>query len=152
MTKDISKMEKALDNAKKSWKKIIEWWQKVIQWSHNITGWASKSLRHTIKWGYYLIDAGDKAIWEKIEKKQNEKWKHPWKVGKFVRDNTMKLAIALSALGFWWYEAIDSLSDNQWTKNKTEIAIKISEEEQSLSDFLNSPDVLENLKSSKKVT
>lgn len=147
----MTKKQEALNKAKESWKKIIEWWKEAMQWSSNIVKWTSKSLRNVVKWSYHLVDAGDKAIWEKIEKKQMKNGEHPGKVWKFLRDNIMKLTIALSALGAWWYAALDPLSDNKWPEEKIEIKhMDISEEEQFLSNFMNSPDVLKDLKASWK--
>ena len=147
----MGKKDEALNKAKESWKKIIEWWKEIKNGSSNLLKWTSKSLRHTIKWWYHLIDAWDKAIWEEIEKIQDKKWHKSWKFGKYIRDNTMKLAIALSALGFWWYEVIDSSQTAGWLKGKTEIAIKhvdMSTQEKFISDFFNSSDKLKDLQKS----
>lgn len=96
-------------------KKAIRWWWKAIKW------WA-KAVWHIVKGGYHLIDAWDKAIWEQIEKKQIEKWKKPWKIWRFFRDNIMKLMIALSLTGAWWYKATEMAKDRQ--QDNQEIVIK----------------------------
>jgi len=90
--------ERAKEHIARAWelgKTAIKWVWKVVKW------WA-KVIWHTVKWWYHLIDAWDKAIWEKIEKKQVEKWKKHWKISNFLRDNIIKLMMALSVAWYWW--------------------------------------------------
>ena len=100
------------------------------------------------KTGYHLIDAWDKAIWEQIEKRQLERWKKPWKVWTFLRDNILKLMIALSLTGYGWYKASQSLTDKP--KDKIEIVEWLTEKQQFVKDFFVSPDVMKDLKFSGK--
>lgn len=136
--------EKSKNHINKAWKlrgRAISWMWKTLKW------WA-KAVWHTVKWGYHLIDAWDKAIWEYIEKKQLEKWKRPWKIWKFIRDNITKLMIALSVAWYWWYKAVESSPDKQ--EDKIELVQKITEGEQFVKGFFSSPDVMKDLKSSGK--
>ena len=98
-----------IEKAKQDGKKAIKWWWKALKW------WA-KAIWHAVKWGYHLIDAWDKAIWEQIEKKQIEKWKRPWKIWRFFRDNIIKLMIVLWATGYWWYKSTEIVKDSQQNK------------------------------------
>jgi len=98
-----------IEKAKQDGKKAIKWWWKALKW------WA-KAIWHAVKWGYHLIDAWDKAIWEQIEKKQIEKWKRPWKIWRFFRDNIIKLMIVLWATGYWWYKSTEIAKDSQQNK------------------------------------
>lgn len=96
--------------------------KKAIKWTWKALKWWVKALWYGAKAGYHLIDAWDKAIWEKIEKKQIEKWKKPWKAKQFARDNIIKLLIALWAAWYWWYKTAEILGDSQ--QNNQEIVIK----------------------------
>lgn len=136
--------EKAKIHIAEAWifgKTAVRWVRKIIKW------WA-KVIWHTAKWGYHLIDAWDKAIWEKIEKKQLKKWKKTWKVSNFFRDNILKLLIAASVTWYGWYKAIDSMLDKNG--DKIEVVDQLTEEEKFIKEFFNSPDVLKHLKSSGK--
>ena len=118
----MTKKQESLKNAKESWKKIVKWWKDIIRWTAKVLSWTGKAL-------YYLIDAWDKAIWEQIEKKQLEKWKKTWKVWKFIRDNTTKLMITLSLVGYWGHKTMDMIEDKQ--KNKQELVISNDNDEES---------------------
>ena len=83
----------------------------AIKWAWKALKWWAKTLWYGAKAGYHMIDAWDKAIGEKIEKKQLEKWKKTWKVVNFFRDNILKLLIAASAAWYGWYKAIDGMMD-----------------------------------------
>ena len=115
---------KAQEYSKKSKESISEAWKsgkQALWWAWKVLKWWAKIVWNTAKAGYYLIDAWDKAIWEKIEKKQIEKWKKsPSKVWKFVRDNTIKLMIALWVAGYWWTEALQYIT-NDSNKPKQEL-------------------------------
>ena len=119
----MTKKREALDKAKQSWKKLLKWWKELWKWTYHVVKWISKTLWHTIKGGYHLIDAWDKAIWEKIEKKQIEKWKKVWKVSNFLRDNMIKLAMVLSLAGYWWYKTHNYYGEKN-NKEKQEIVIE----------------------------
>ena len=90
--------------AKKHIKKAWHLGKKAVLWIWKAVKWWARTLWHTAKAWYHLIDAWDKVIGEKIEKRQIEKGKKPWKVSKFVRDNIIKLMIALWVAWYWWYE------------------------------------------------
>lgn len=105
---------KATWHIRKAWKygkKAILWVGKVIRW------WA-QTVWYTAKAGYHLIDAWDKAIWEHIEKKQLEKWKKSWRIWKFIRNNMIKLLIALGATWYWWYEWGKYIAENNQHKQE----------------------------------
>ena len=136
--------EKAKIHIAKAWK----FGKTAIKWTWKALKWWAKVIWHAVKWGYHLIDAWDKAIWEKIEKKQLEKWKHPWKATRFLRDNVLKLLIALSATGYGWYKVSQLLPDKQ--EDKVEVVQGLTETEQFVKDFFKSPDVMKDLKSSGK--
>ena len=106
---------------------IVQAWKlgKVaVKWTWKVLKWWAKVVWHTIKGGYHLIDAWDKAIWEQIEKKQLEKGKKTWKIWRFFRDNIMKLMLILSLSGVWWYKATEIIKDKQ--QNKQGIVVKDS--------------------------
>lgn len=107
----MTKKQEALKNAKESWKKIVKWWKDIIRWTAKVLLWTGKSL-------YYLIDAWDKAIWEKIEKKQLKKWKNAtWKFKQKVRDNLIKTLIAVWAVWYWgyqWWKFFLENEDKKW--------------------------------------
>ena len=110
--------ERAKKHIVKAWKlgkKTIKWAWKVIKW------WA-KTIWHTLKGGYHLVDAWDKAIWDYFERKQNEKWKKAWNITSFFRDNILKLLIATSALWYWWYELTQNAGDEK--KNWKEVVVE----------------------------
>ena len=93
--------------SKKSKEHINKAWRygtKALKWIKEIVEWLLGVLKYGPEFFYHWFDAWDKAIGEQIEKKQLEKWKKSWKVWKLIKDNIMKLAIALSVLGFWWYK------------------------------------------------
>jgi hypothetical protein len=90
--------------AKKHITKAWEFGKKAALWTWKGVKWWVKALWYGVKAGYHLIDAWDKAIWEHIEKKQIEKWKKHWKVSNFLRDNIIKLMMALSLAWYWWVE------------------------------------------------
>ncbi len=146
--------KKSKEHINKAWK----YGTKALKWIKEIVEWLLKALWYGTKAGYHLIDAWDKAIGEQIEKKQLKKWKKSWKIWKFFRDNAIKLAIALSALGFWWYKVNETVRDNKhW--DKKEIVIKdegkneiwkLSEAEQSVKDFFDSQDIIKDFRSSWK--
>ena len=120
----------------------------AIKWAWKALKWWAKTLWYGAKVGYHMIDAWDKAIGEKIEKKQLEKWKKTWKVVNFFRDNILKLLIAASAAWYGWYKAIDGMLDKN--EDKIEIVEDLNEREKFVKEFFNSPDVLKDLKSSGK--
>lgn len=91
---------KSKEYIKKAWESAIT----AIEWAWKVLKWWAKTIWHTVKAGYHLIDAWDKAIWEQIEKKQLKKWKKTWKISNFFRDNILKLLIAASATWYGWYE------------------------------------------------
>lgn len=93
--------------------------KKAIKWAWKALKWWVKALWYGAKAGYHLIDAWDKAIWEKIEKKQIEKWKKPWKVSNFLRDNILKLMIVLSAAWYWGVELSKSKGGNIIENNQS---------------------------------
>ncbi len=117
----------------------------AIKWTWKVLKWWSKIVRHSLKWGYHLIDAWDKAIWEQIEKWQLKKWKKTWKIWTLLRDNILKLMIALSATVYGWYKASELFTDK--SKDKIEIFESLTEAQQFTKDFFASPDVMEHLKS-----
>jgi len=109
--------------AKKHIDKAWHFGKTAVSWTWKATKWWAKAVWHTVKAGYHLIDAWDKAIWEYIEKKQNEKWKEsPWKVKKFARDNVIKLLIALWATWYWGYKTAEIVKGIQ--QDNQEIVIK----------------------------
>lgn len=118
----MTKKREALDKAKQSWKKILKWWKELWKWTYHVAKWISKALWYTIKGGYHLIDAWDKAIWEKIEKKQLEKWKRPWKAKQIARDNIIKILMALWLAWYWWYKTVEVIGDKQ--HDNQEVVIK----------------------------
>ena len=146
--KRIDNSEKYNEKAKIHIAKAWKFGKTAIKWTWKALKWWAKVVWHAVKWGYHLIDAWDKAIWEKIEKKQLEKWKHPWKATRFLRDNVLKLLIALSATGYGWYKAIDSMIDKG--EDKIGVVDQLTEREKFIKEFFNSPDVLKDLKSSGK--
>lgn len=76
---------------------------------------------NVIWWTYQAIDAWDKKIWEKIEKKMKEKWKDTtWKVKKFFRNNILKILLWAWLLTHWWVEIAQHTKDQH--KEHTEIA------------------------------
>lgn len=95
-TKEYDRRSK--EHIKMAWK----FGKKAASWVWEVIKWWAKTLWYAVKWGYHLVDAWDKAIWEKIEKSQ--KWKKSWKISSFFRDNILKLLIATSAAGYWGYE------------------------------------------------
>lgn len=114
--------ENAIWHIKKAWKlgkRALSWTWKVLKW------WA-KTIWHTVKGGYHLIDAWDKAIWEQIEKKQIEKWKKSWKIWRFARNNIAKLMIALGIAWYGWYKATELSKDKQ--EDKQELVVKDNSE------------------------
>ena len=126
--------EEAKAYIKKAWeegKKIIPEARWAIKW-----GW--KAVWYAIKWGVHLIDAWDKAIWAKIEKKQIEKWKKPWKITKFFRDNIMKLMLALSIAGASWYGAKKLVVDTQ--QDKKEITVAHSDDKEDWTKVIEFPE------------
>lgn len=127
----MRKKKEVLDKAKESWKKIIKWWKK---WTKKVIWWTAKAIWYTIR----LINAWDKTIWDEIEKRR------PWKVWKFLRTNLIKLMIALSALGYWWYRAIETPWDKQ--ENQQELVNKWED----ITDLFTQSDVIKDLKSSGK--
>lgn len=113
----MTKKREALDKAKQSWNKIVEWWKEFWKWIYHVVKWISKALWHAIKGGYHLIDAWDKAIWEKITEKKKEKWENKIsKTRNFFRNNIMKLLIAWSILWYEGTEAIQHYRDSDWYK------------------------------------
>lgn len=125
----------------------------AIKWTWKVLKWWAKIVRHSLKWGYHLIDAWDKAIWEQIERKQLEKWRKTWKMSNFLRDNIIKLAIALSTLGIWWYKIADTIKDRQ--EDKQEIANKskerhLTKKQQEIKDFFESSNDIIDLRGSWK--
>lgn len=121
---------------KRSKKHISKAWdlgKVAISWTWKILRWWWKILKHTAKAWYHLIDAWDKAIWEKIEKKQQEKWKRTiWKVTKLVRDNIVKILIASWLVGYGVYEWWKYISEKN--KDGSELIIN--------NDSLNSSETL----------
>lgn len=92
-----NKAKEYLHKAKFNSKNAGSWAWKAVKW------WGKALLHWAVAW-YHGIDAVDKKIWEKIEKKQIEKWKPaPWKLKRLARDNIIKLMIALWIV-WWWYE------------------------------------------------
>lgn len=110
--------ERAKQHIVKAW----ELGKMAIKWTWKVVKWWGKVIWYTVKWWYHLIDAWDKAIWKKIEKKQMEKWKRPWKVKQLARDNIMKILIALWLAWYWWYKTVEAISDKQ--QDRQEIVIK----------------------------
>lgn len=101
-------IQKAKSNVKKAgaWaKEAIKWWGKAI--AHGVATW------------YHVVDAWDKAIWEKIEKEQLKKWKKVWKVSSFFRDNILKLLIAWWLVWYWWTEVAQHV--REWKEAQREI-------------------------------
>ena len=146
--------KKSKEHINKAWRygtKALKWIKEIVEWLLGVIKYGAKVI-------YNWIDTWDKAIGEQIEKKQLEKWKKSWKVWKLIKDNIMKLAIALSVLGFWWYKVNETVGDNKhW--DKKEIVIKdegkneiwkLSDAEQSVKDFFDSQDIIKDLKSSWK--
>ncbi len=119
------KRKKYIDRAKKyskrSKKHIDVAWdlgKTATIWVWRALKWWAKAIWHAVKWGYHLIDAWDKAIWEKIEKNQLEKWKKTWKIWNFFRDNIMKLMLVLSLSGVWWNKITKLTKDKQQDKKE----------------------------------
>lgn len=96
---------------KKAWEKG----KKAVIETRRAIKWGGKAIWYTVKWGYHLIDAWDKAIWDQIEKDQIEKWKKPWKIWELFRDNMVKLMLFLSLSGVLWNKMItkDKLPDGK---------------------------------------
>lgn len=114
--------EKYNERARKHIVKAWHYGKKAIKWTRKATKWWAKVLWYWAKAGYHLIDAWDKAIWEKIEKKQLEKWKHPWKAKQIARDNIIKILMALGLAWYWWYKTAEVIGDKQ--QDNQEIVIK----------------------------
>ena len=121
---------------------------KANQGAKQAMKWWWKAIKNIWKWGYYVIDTWDDFLGEKIEEKQIEKWKHPGKLWKVLRDNITKIAFLLSSIIYWWYKTTQISEDKQ--EDSIEIVKWLPEEAQELKDFFKSPDVLEDLKSSWK--
>lgn len=109
-----SQAEKAAWHIKKAWK----FGKKAISWAWKAIKWWAETVWYTLKTSYHLIDAWDKAIWEKIEKKQLEKWKKSWRIWRFIRNNTAKLLITLGATWYWWYEWWKYVMENNQHKEE----------------------------------
>lgn len=117
--------KKAKENSQEAKIYIEKAWEeskRAISWGWRALKWWGKVIWNAVKWGIHLIDAWDKAIWEKIEKNQVEKWKKPWKIWKFFRDNIMKLMLVLSLSGVWWDKATKLTRHKP--QDKKEIAVK----------------------------
>lgn len=135
-------------NSQKSSKEIIKesWQARKKAWKQTV-----QALGNILKWTYKAIDAWDRLIWEQIEKNQINKWKRsPWRVKRFLRDNTIKLLIASSLAGYWWYKTINTPSEVDKQQDKQELVLSFSESENKIKEILISPDVLEDLKHSGK--
>lgn len=115
--------EEALSSAKESGKKILDWWKDIGKWVRKVTKWTWKSLAFALKGWYHLIDAWDKAIWEKIEKKQKQKWKKTsGKLKSFARNNIIKTLIATSVLTHGGIEVNQKIQDRN--QNQKEVVIE----------------------------
>ena len=130
----MTRKQESLKKARESWKEFVESWKELIKswkefwnWAFHVIKWTIISLIHLLEWWYHVIDAWDKAIWEKIEKKQAEKWKNPWKISRFLRDYIMKLVVALSITGYGWYKAIEISKDKQENKIESEVEDKVGD-------------------------
>ena len=148
--------DKAQKYSKKSEDHIVKAWhlgKKAVKWAWKVLKWWAKIVWHSLKWGYHLIDAWDKAIWEQIERKQLEKWRKTWKMSNFLRDNIIKLAIALSTLGIWWYKIADTIKDRQEDKQEIVNNSKerhLTKKQQEIKDFFESSNDILDLRGSWK--
>lgn len=104
-------------NSQKSSKEIIKesWQARKKAWKQTV-----QALGNILKWTYKAIDAWDRLIWEQIEKNQINKWKKsPWRVKRFLRDNTIKLLIASSIAGYWWMKVSQEIHHRQENEIET---------------------------------
>ena len=104
---------KSKESFSKAWKSA----KQAVWWLWKIWKWWAKIVWNTAKAWYHLVDAWDKAIWEKITERRKEKWETKVsQTRKFFRDNIMKLLIAWWLLWYWWSEAIQYVSDSDWSR------------------------------------
>ncbi len=113
------------DRAKKHIVKAWNFGKKTVKWAWKAIKWWTMAVWYALKGGYHLVDAGDKAIWEQIEKKQLKNWKKMWKISNFFRDNILKLLIAAWVAGYGWYEWAKPYMDENKNSDWKEIVINI---------------------------
>lgn len=134
-----------LQEAWESWKKAV----KNIAYVVNNT---LAAVWNTFKALWQWLDAWDKAIWNSIEKNLQEKWKNTTgNIGKFFRDNILKLLLATSVLTYW------GVKTNHYVKDKnndnTEVVINNSEDEMknTIKEIFENEDVINDIQWSWKV-
>lgn len=116
----------------------------AVQWAWKVFKWWAKVIWHTVKGGYHLIDAWDKAIGERISEKRKEKWERSVsKLRNFFRNNILKLLIAGSVLWYGWTEAVQHFRDEN--HDKIEV-IQWDEKNAVIKELFSSNDVLYDLK------
>ena len=141
--------EDALNKAKESWKRIIEWWKEFWKWTAKVIAGTGTALFNILKSGYHLIDALDKANWEKILAKIKEKkWANNTRdsiLTNFLSNNILKILAVELILLYWWLETMQYHRDKDSDKVEV-LQLKENEEKVSLTEeFLSSIDVLESL-------
>lgn len=112
------KAEKYSKRSKESFSKAWKSAKQAFWWLWKMGEWWVKLVWNAAKAWYYLVDAWDKAIWEKITEKRRENWEGKIsKTKKFFRNNILKLLIAWSVVWYWWVEAVQySRDDNRPNK------------------------------------
>lgn len=117
-----------------SWESFKKAWRSFNRLVRNVWFAINDTLSwiwNIVWWTYQAVDAWDKKIWEKIEKKMQEKWKDTtWKVKKFFRNNMLKVLLWTSIAvwwTYWWHKIAENIKD----RNEENTELVIDENEQS---------------------
>ena len=128
--------------------RLQEAWEsgkKAVKGLVSAVGNATSSVRNTLKAGYQAVDAWDKAIWNAIEKKMEEKSKNTkWKFWKIVRENILKALLwiwVITGTGVYVDKVVDDIKD----KKDSNKEIAIDNKATIVQEIFDNQDVMTNL-------
>ena len=124
----VANSKEHITEAWKAGKVATRWFKKAVEW------WVDMAVG-TLEIGPKLIEAWDKAIWDRLQRIKNKKWNDEYdkwkdrydkwygsstivnKIGDFMRYKVVTSSLIALLLWFWWAKIVNHNYNNRETDN-----------------------------------